>query len=217
MNPAKIAHRLREVMCGEVHSVISDHSADLGDPLGGEERFGSVEELHRSGGLSSGITAVWASRVYSSTAEYGYVYPPAFRLCFFAASLVRLAARVASESRVWAKQPPPSGMRPTFFTSTWTIASGARAVMTPSCRFEDLSGSRWRRLLMPRCLNQRPTVLGWIWKPWSRPSSNAIRAAAHLCSLRQDSIRPTTQFGVEAEEACGPEDRSCRPFSPWGW
>ncbi len=51
----------------------------------------------------------------------------------------RWLAFAAGVARPCARHPPPSGMTPTFLTSTWTIDAGAAAVMT--CGF--MEPVRW--------------------------------------------------------------------------
>lgn len=49
-------------------------------------------------------------------------------------SFPRFDARPRSLSRPWTFQPPPSGIFPTFFTSTWIMCPGSRATILPGRR-----------------------------------------------------------------------------------
>lgn len=100
------------------------------------------------------------------------------------------AARALSELRPWARQPPPSGMRPTFFTSTWTMWPGRFATIVLGLRFVSPSGSMNLRRFRPRCASNLVTVRRLTITPVSL-SSNVIRGAYHLCSRRIASIRCT--------------------------
>ncbi len=71
---------------------------------------------------------------------------------------MRVADRLSafsSLSRPWMRQPPPPGIRPTFFTLRWAIWPGQWAMILCGLRLFSPFGSRNRRLPSPnrvRCL-----------------------------------------------------------------
>ncbi len=109
--------------------------------------------------------------------------------------------------------PPPSGIRPTFFTSTCTICPGQRATIRRGARLFPSNGSMNRRRCSPRWVSWRVTVRTAISTP-EASSSNAIRRADHFLSRRNHSIRATTVAGVALGCRCGTYDRSMSPDSP---
>ena len=129
----------------------------------------------------------------------------------------RRRALAWSEPRPWTRQPPPSGIRPTFFTSTWTMWPGPAGDDLARCpvgvrRHGSMNRRRFRPEPASRC---RVTV---------RPADcHALRGPA-----RRRSARPTTSAppqrprsgrspsaGVAVGCRCGTEDRSSRPSSPY--
>lgn len=107
---------------------------------------------------------------------------------------VRLTARVSGLSRPWTRDPPPSGMRPTFFTSTCTMWPGRprRSAAAPCSSHRP---GRYLRRLRPNLSRMRDIVRRLTPTP-SRVSSDSMRGADHLCSRRIHSILATIDESV---------------------
>ena len=86
------------------------------------------------------MNSVYARRVCPSIAERRYAYPARAPRVF-----AREAALASELFFPCTRQPPPSVMRPTFFTSKWTMCPGCFAVIVLISRFVSPFGSMNRR------------------------------------------------------------------------
>lgn len=164
---------------------------DAGDAVWGEPGPGPVQECDRGGSFLVGqqFGVGHPGMPVDRRMQVHVPTPPGLG----SSPCLRLgpgAARALSELRPWARQPPPSGMRPTFFTSTWTMWPGRFATIVLGLRFVSPSGSMNLRRFRPRCASNLVTVRRLTITPVSL-SSNVIRGAGHLCSRRIASIRCT--------------------------
>ena len=128
-------------------------------------------------------------------------------------AFVRATALALSLPLPCTRHPPPSGMRPTFFTSRCTMWPGRLALMLCGSRFVSPFGSMNFRRFRPSCAKSRVMVRRLTGVP-ACSSSNAIRDADHLCPRRIDSICCTRQPGVADGCRIGDDERSRRPVFP---
>ena len=148
-----------EVAGAVAGAVVGDDAVDVGDAVRGEPDLRAGQERGGGGALlvgeRLGVGESGVTRRRWSAGRCSRRFAPA--------ALARSTARYWSESRPWMRQPPPSGIRPTFFTSRCTMCPGQRAVILPGLRLLSPQGSRNRRCPRPSRVKWRVTVRRLMW------------------------------------------------------